>query len=196
MALNNLLNAPFPLSATLGGSGVASPTIHGILVAQGASAFATKVLTDGQLLIGSTGVDPVGATLTAGSNITITNGAGSITIAATGSASFSWNNASGTTQAMVANNGYYCTNAGLTTLTLPVTAAAGTVIRVVGNGAGGWIIAQNSSQLINVGNTASTTGVGGSVASGNRYDTIELLCVVADTQWNVLSGVTQQYTIV
>lgn len=40
--------------------------------------------TNGQLLIGSTGVAPVRSTLTAGSGITITNGAGSITITASG----------------------------------------------------------------------------------------------------------------
>lgn len=41
-------------------------------------------LTDGQLLIGSTGIAPVAASLTAGSGVTITPGAGAITIAATG----------------------------------------------------------------------------------------------------------------
>lgn len=42
-------------------------------------------LTNGQLLIGSTGVVPVASGITAGSGISVTNGAGSITIAATGS---------------------------------------------------------------------------------------------------------------
>jgi hypothetical protein len=42
-------------------------------------------LTNGQLIIGSTGSAPVAATLTAGTGITVTNAAGSITIAATGS---------------------------------------------------------------------------------------------------------------
>ncbi len=40
------------------------------------------VATNGQLPIGSVGADPVLATLTAGANISITNGAGTITIAA------------------------------------------------------------------------------------------------------------------
>ena len=43
-------------------------------------------LTDGQIIIGSTGAIPVAATLTAGSGISITNGAGTITIAAVGGA--------------------------------------------------------------------------------------------------------------
>jgi C1q domain len=45
--------------------------------------------TDGQLPIGSTGANPVIATLTAGSGISITNGAGSITIASSGSGGLS-----------------------------------------------------------------------------------------------------------
>jgi len=43
-------------------------------------------LTNGQLVVGSTGVAPVAATLTAGTNVSITNGAGSITINASAGA--------------------------------------------------------------------------------------------------------------
>jgi len=84
--LANALNANSltPFSPTSGGTGVSDPTAHGILVAEGSSAFSPKVLTNGQLLIGSTGADPVAASLTAGSGVTITPGAGSITIAASG----------------------------------------------------------------------------------------------------------------
>jgi hypothetical protein len=45
---------------------------------------AQPVQTNGQLLIGSTGNAPVAATITAGAGISVTNGAGSITIAVTG----------------------------------------------------------------------------------------------------------------
>ena len=65
--------------------------------AQGAAFISTggifktsSAMTNGQLLIGSTGADPVAAAITAGSGITVTNAAGSITIAATGSGS-TWN---------------------------------------------------------------------------------------------------------
>lgn len=47
----------------------------------GGTALVSTALTNGQLLIGSTGAAPTVATLTAGTGITITNGAGSITIA-------------------------------------------------------------------------------------------------------------------
>ncbi len=46
----------------------------------------SSTMTSGQLIIGSTGGTPTAATLTAGAGVTITNGAGSITIAASGSA--------------------------------------------------------------------------------------------------------------
>lgn len=57
-------------------------TAHGILLGEGAGALVSKVLTNGQLLIGSTGADPVAATLNAGAGVSITNAAGSITISA------------------------------------------------------------------------------------------------------------------
>jgi len=60
-------------------------TANGALIANSdASGGYSVVLTDGQLLIGSTGNAPVGATLTAGSNISLTNAAGSITVSSDG----------------------------------------------------------------------------------------------------------------
>lgn len=48
--------------------------------------------TDGQIPIGSTGADPVIANITAGTNITITNGPGSITIASSTSSILNYTN--------------------------------------------------------------------------------------------------------
>ena len=100
----------------------------------------------------------------------------------------SWVDVTGTTQAMAVNTGYIADNAGLVTMTVPSTAAQGTVLRVAGNGAGGWLIAQNASQNIKIGNQTTTTGAGGSLASTNRYDQLELLCTVANTTWVAMSG--------
>lgn len=68
-------------------SKLGSQTNHGLPIGAGSTSALTWTAapTDGQLLIGSTGVDPVLATLTAGSGITITNGAGSISISTAGS---------------------------------------------------------------------------------------------------------------
>ena len=147
----------------------------------------TGSMTDGQLLIGSTGATPVLATLTAGPGISIANAAGSITVSGTGSG-IGWTEVTGASQTMAADNGYVANNAGLVTLTLPTTAAFGTVINIVGKGAGGWKIAQGAGQNIQVGATASTVGVTGYIASTNQFDSIELLCTTADTVWTVLGG--------
>lgn len=147
----------------------------------------TSSMTNGQLLIGSTGATPVLATLTAGPGVSIANAAGSITISGTGSG-IGWTEVTGTSQTMSADNGYVSSNAGLVTFTLPTTAAFGTVINVVGKGAGGWKIAQNAGQNIQLGSSSSTAGVTGYIASTNQYDSIELLCTTANTTWTVLGG--------
>ena len=74
-----------------GGTGATSLTDGGILLGSGTGAITvTSQPTNGQLLIGSTGTDPVLATLTEGTNISITEGAGSIEIATTAAAYGSW----------------------------------------------------------------------------------------------------------
>lgn len=89
----------------------------------------------------------------------------------------------GTTQSMAVSTVYIANNASLITLTLPATAAIGSMIRVLGKGAGGWRIAQNSGQQINLGNTATTAGVSGRLDSTNQYDSITLTCITANTTW-------------
>lgn len=128
--------------------------------------------------------------LTAGTNIGISQAGATITISASGAAGFTWSNVTGTTVTMGGNNGFIANNAGLVTLTLPPVSNIGDVLEIVGNGAGGWIIAQTAGQQIHVGSSASTLGVGGSVASTNRYDSINLVCTVADTIW-VTNGAPQ-----
>ena len=68
-----------------GGTGTSTLTDGGVLLGSGTGAItALGQATNGQLVIGSTGADPVLGTLTGGSNITVTNTAGGISIAATG----------------------------------------------------------------------------------------------------------------
>jgi len=100
-----------------------------------------------------------------------------------------WIDVTGTSQAIAVNTGYIADNAALCTLMLPTTAAQGTIFRIAGNGAGGWLLAQNASQTVKFGNAATTVGVGGSLASTDPGDALECLCVVANTTWRVLSAV-------
>ena len=124
-------------------------------------------------------------------------GGGGVTTSATGSAvtintsggGLAWTEVTGTSQAMVAENGYLTNNAGLVTCTLPATAAQFTMLEVVGQGAGGWAISQNAGQTIIWESTASTTtGVGGSLASTDQYDKVRLMCTVTDTDWTVVAS--------
>ena len=65
-----------------GGTGASTLTDHGVLVGSGTSAItALTVGTNGQVLVGSTGADPVFATITDGEGIDTTAGAGTLTIA-------------------------------------------------------------------------------------------------------------------
>ncbi len=142
---------------------------------------ATKIIGDGQLIIGdSTGVPKI-ATLTAGSNVSIVNGNGSITINAS-SGSLTWNAAT-TDTTMVAGNAYIvANNVSLVTLTLPDPQQLGDMLQIVGFGAGGWKIAQNAGQIIHLGSSATTTGVTGFLEFVDQYDCVTLVSVNS-SQW-------------
>lgn len=141
----------------------------------------TTTPTNGQIPIGN-GTNYTAATLTAGSGISITNGSGSITVTSTG-AGLAWStDATGTIAADV-NNGYICGAAGATTLTLPATAAVGSVVGAEGLGAGGWILTANTGQTIQMG--ASVTSSGGTLTSAAATDNVYVRCIVADTTWRV-----------
>lgn len=183
MATNNSTNSSFPLSATQGGLGVASPTAHGVLIAEGSSPATSLVLGAGQLLIGTTASDPVAATLTAGTGISINSASGAVTISATGA--LSWTNVTGTTQTIAANNGYAADNAALVTFTLPATAAIGEEYEIYAKNTGGWLIAQNTGQSIRIGNQLTTSGVGGSLASTSTGDFVRIKCITANVAFAV-----------
>lgn len=73
-----------PVSVANGGTGASTLTDGGVLLGSGTSAITPLgQATNGQLVIGSTGADPVLATLTAGANIAINNSAGGIEIVGT-----------------------------------------------------------------------------------------------------------------
>lgn len=93
--------------------------------------------------------------------------------------------ASGTTQAMVVNTTYIQTNAALTTLTLPATAAVGDFVEIIGVGSSGWSIAQNATQSIRFLSVVSTTGITGYITSITGYCTVKIRCTTATTGWEV-----------
>lgn len=87
------------------------------------------------------------------------------------------------------NTGYITNSSSLVILTLPATAKVGAVISVVGQGSGGWQLAQTSGQSINFGNIVTTTGTAGFLSSNNQYDCVQVVCVTANTQFVVINSI-------
>lgn len=127
--------------------------------------------------------------LIAGSGITISQGLTGMTIASS-DAGENWSVVTGTTQTAEVGMGYICANVAQTIVTLPATAAAGSVVAVAGLGAGGWVLAAAGGQTIQ-----SAVGSGTTVTSSSQYDTIEVLCLAANTTWSILSSSTTGFTI-
>jgi hypothetical protein len=175
-----------PLTVSNGGTGDTTFTANAIVLSgtTSTSALTSTALTNGQLLIGSTGVAPSASTLTAGTGISITNGAGSITIATAGSGE-SWVDVTTTTQTMVANTGYIVDNASGVTFTLPTSATFGDAVTVMGKQSG-WKIVYAAGQNIVVGDVSSTTSTG-NVSSTTATDCLSLICTTASTTAPVFS---------
>ena len=123
--------------------------------------------------------------------VPVGNGSG-IYIPTTMGAGLPWSTIAGTTQAAAINNGYVIGNASQTTVTLPATAAVGSVVAVAGQGAGGFILAANTGQTIKF--ATSTTTSGGSLTSAEQYDYIQVVCIVANTTWLVQSAISTGFT--
>lgn len=104
----------------------------------------------------------------------------------------SWiNNTSGSAVSMAVNTGYIANNQGnVITYTLPATSAVGDEIRLVSAGAtGGYAIAQGAGQQIQFGTSNTTLGVTGGLVYSTGGDCLHLLCIVANTTWQVIDWV-------
>jgi hypothetical protein len=87
------------------------------------------------------------------------------------------------------NSGYIVNAAALATITLPATAPIGSLLEIVGVGAGGWRLGQAAGQQVVFGNISNTSGAGGQLNSTHQRDSIRLVCITADTTWQVVSSV-------
>lgn len=146
-------------------------------------------------LTGNTGgaVSPTGGNINVvgdGTTISVAGNPGDSTLTISSlSPQVTWVDVTGSTQAMAVNTGYTADNTGLVTFTLPSTAAYGSVMWVVYKGTGGWQIDQNSGQTIHFGITNTTTGTGGSLASSQVGDAVEILCTTANTDFRVINSI-------
>ena len=138
-------------------------------------------------VVGSTSAGLI-SDIAAGSSGTVltSNGTGSLPTFQAVSAGFAFVNTTGATQAMAVGTGYVSNDgASLVTFTLPSTAAVGSQVAVFGSGSGLWTVAQNSGQTIHFNAVSTTTGTGGSISSTSQYDSITLVCNIANTDWVV-----------
>ncbi len=136
----------------------------------------------------------------AGTGISVSGATGAVTITNTGVQSFNgltgavladavtWSVITADTTAVV-NRGYFTNKATVLGITLPSTAAVGSVLRVSGMTASGWKITQNASGVIHFGKTDTTVGTNGYLQSTLARDAVELVCCVANNEWNVVSSV-------
>ena len=183
------INLSGTVSVANGGTGAVTLTAHGVLLGEGTSAVvATTAGTNGEILIGSTGADPVFGHLTPAAGIIVTEGAGTLSVGVS-TGGFTPSSVSGTSSALAVQNSYIANAAGATTFTLPATAAVGDQILISGGTANtaGWVIAQNAGQTIHKENLASTTGVTGTATSAaHACETVCLMCITANTDFVIL----------
>ncbi len=188
---------PNSIATLAGDSGTATGSTVNVV---GSGVISTSA-TSATLTIASTAANTINATsgsATASSNAFTIVGAGTVSTSATGSTltitgtggGFTWNNTTGSTQAMAVGNGYVDNGSGSPTVyTLPATAAVGNIVAVQGAGSGLWKIAQNSGQTIAFNGVTSTSGVTGSVSSTSQFDVMYVMCITANSGWAVNQSV-------
>ncbi len=192
-ATNDVLVNVAP-SATIGipvvSAGAAVDPVFGTAVVPGGGTGLTSTATFALVAGGTTAtgnLQQVSGLGSAGEVLT-SAGAGALptwAAAGTPSAMAPYLNVTGTTQTMAVNQGYVSNNAGLVTFTPPATCAVGTVFAIAGSGAGGWTIdLAANSQTINDGSSPATTAL----ASTNRYDGVEFVCIIANTAISTVSS--------
>lgn len=174
---------------TFSGSGSTETLTGTLAIANGGTNATSMANTDGVVYYDGTRL--VTTAVGSATQVLTSNGAGVAPTfqAVPSSGGMTWSEQTGTTQAMAVAHGYILNNAGVVTATLPATAAVGDIMAIVGKGAGGWLMAQNSGQTVHFGSVNTTTGAGGSLASTNRYDSLEIICTTANTDFVVRSSI-------
>lgn len=99
---------------------------------------------------------------------------------------FTWQTISTNTNLAV-SNGYFCIAGGNLSLTLPLNPTIGQIIEVTLDGAGGFSIHPNTSQIIRYGSTLSNAGATGSIASTGPGNSVRLVAQSA-IRWNIISA--------
>ena len=178
--LNTLTGSYFVLAFSTTSQGITSATWAQL---SSSSGDVQQLTSDSGIAVASSGnINVLG-----GSGVSTSATGSTLTINTTGGG-FDYTVVTANTQ-MAIDQGYIANKAGTAcVLTLPATAVVGSSVAVVGLGATGWSIAQNSGQVIHINAASTTTGAGGSLASIDQYNSVQLICVVANTDWVATNG--------
>lgn len=170
----------------LGGTGIDTAAAADTVTVSADATVATTYACDaGSATPGANTLNVIGA------GSTSTSGAAdTITVTSTGGGLMWSTSAVVGPTAMSVDNGYVANVASPSVcgFTLPLTAALGSVIKILGLNTGGWSIAQNAGQSIRNVDSTTTVGVGGSVAGEEANATVTLRCIVANTTWAIESS--------
>lgn len=117
-----------------------------------------------------------------------TSGAGSTITITVKQLGVTWNVVTSATNpnSVVKENGYIAKGAGAVTFLLPATAAVGDSFIIAGYG-NLWSLTQNALQSVILNNQTTTVGVAGSLTATVASDTIEVVCVTANTEFKVIN---------
>jgi len=156
-----------------GGTGLTSTTAYAVICGGTTSTSALQSIAS----VGTSG------------QVLTSNGASALpTFQDAAGGGLTWTEVTGTSQSAAVNNGYIANNAGLVTINLPGTFAVGDIVHVVGKGTGLWVLDAPAGDTIHFGN--QDTSSGGTITATHRYDAIQVIGTVADTEWTV-TGVSQ-----
>jgi hypothetical protein len=114
-----------------------------------------------------------------------TNGSG--TLSFVNSSKGTWIAQAATPATVAVNTNYVANFATLLTFNIPAAAAVGDTIQIVGLGVGGWLVRMNTGQTCNFDSTATSSA--GLLSSTGRYDSVTIVCVVANTTFNVTTSI-------
>lgn len=119
-----------------------------------------------------------------------TSGSGSTITIKVDTTGFDWNVVTSATNpnTLVKENGYIPKGAGAVTFVLPAAAAIGDSFMIAGYG-NLWSLTQNAGQSVTLGSSTTSVGVGGSITATQVRDSIELVCVTANTEFQIVNGV-------
>jgi hypothetical protein len=172
------VSGEFSNAPTIGGTGIVYYSGGtDVAVTDGGTGLSTMTTAYGVVCAGTT----AGQVLTS-------NGAAALPSFQSSAGGMTWSVVT-SDQAAAVNTGYITNKSGsVCVVTLPATSAVGSLFRVSGINATGWKIAQNTGQTIHFGTSDSTAGTDGYIASTATRDGVELVCVVANTDFNIISG--------